>query len=228
MELLKPNERIILNLHSNRKIECDVVSSNKTQIKIINSIDLVTKKKRNNEQTFISSEIKSVQRIIQDISDTNSTNEMSSSASIKKKIFSERETEQINWLIETAVCIIGRDDVYYGAIKAIKYEQCIGLRFEDQTKLDSNGQSLLALCTTEKVYLFDILQMKQLFPELKEILQSKSPQKIVFDSSAICDYLWQIEKCKLNGFSDLMVRKINFCVFALLKLTVFNRYCIHW
>lgn len=209
----KTNERIVIELHLNRKIECDFISGNKMSVLVANSIDLTTNKRRMNQQQFYFSEIKNISKLTNDYDDDNDghvANEKPCSMQIlshefEKKSFQLHDIERMNWLLSNIVYIVQCDNSYYSAINDLKYQEHVGLRAENEFGRLNLKAPLITICTSSKVYLFDILRMGKVFKELKEILQSELPRKIIFDSSRIVDYLWHKEKCELNGVLDAMV-----------------------
>lgn len=209
IHLLKENDKILLELHSKRKIECNFKSVTKSGIIITNSLDLTTKKQRQNQQHFYRSEIKTIVPVVNSNGDVNSLTEgvkkLEPTPSLDKKVFVQTITDHIEKLASTVICISQCDSQYYAAIEDLKYQEHIGMRADHMYGRLNKKQPLISMCTTNSVYLFDILRMGKIPKELKTILKSEQPRKIIFDSSLIADYLQHIEQCELNGVLDALV-----------------------
>lgn len=205
IHLLKENDTILLELHSNRKIECNFKSATKSGIIITNSLDLITKKQRKNQQHFYRSEIKSIVPAGNSNSSSRAVKIPKPAPPLDKKVFNQTTTDHIETLASTVICILQCDSQYFAAIEDLKYQEHIGMRADHICGRLNTKQPLISMCTTNSVYLFDILRMGKFPKELKTILESEQPRKIIFDSSLIADYLLHIEHCKLNGVLDVLV-----------------------
>lgn len=220
VQSLKKDDRIRLHLHTNRKIECDFVSGDSHGISAINCFDFTTKKLRKTIQKFFRSDIKSIANLNQQQSHkseqtiTTSNGEHvepneSAGPSVKphcKKVFSQTEIEQINSLIDNAVHITKRNDTYYGAITSLKCQDYIGFRVEIQSSIGTGDAFLMTFSTAKNVFTFNFRQCDEMFPELKDILETDQVKKIVFDASAIGTYLRQNgNELNLSGLIDVKV-----------------------
>lgn len=209
IHLLNENDKIVLELHSNRKIECTFKSATKSGIIIANSLDFITQKQRKNQQHFYRSEIKSI--IPTEYSNGIVHGTMQEDKKPKpappseKKVFAHTTTDHIEKLASTVIHIVQCDSQYYAAIDDLKYQDHIGMRADHMFGRLNRIQPLISMCTSNSVYLFDILRIGKIPKELKAILESQLPRKIIFDSSLIADYLTHIERCELNGVLDVLV-----------------------
>lgn len=97
------------------------------------------------------------------------------------------------------------DSTYYKALKDIKAEEMVGLSMEGVSCGRLRTASLITFATPHNIYIFDLMFLGQLFPEMKAILENSKPRKILFDSRFICDNLHHEFKCNLNGIMDLLV-----------------------
>ncbi|KAJ7374082.1 hypothetical protein OS493_009413 [Desmophyllum pertusum] len=70
--------------------------------------------------------------------------------------------------------------------------------------------TILTVATEEKVYLFDVLKLGQAVfsAGLGEILEKKSPEKLMFDCRQDSDGLWHQFNVKLTGVLDLQLLEI--------------------
>lgn len=219
-DLLKKDEKFILELFSSERYECDFVSAGDHEIIVTNSINLKTKKQRKNQQCFYRSEVKKIHKLKTDtrtdlttnheaivnghVADAESTQY---TIEIKKKLISVSEKEKIEDMIDKTVYIAQYDSHYFEALKNLKQQRFVGLRTENKFgRCDMQRAPLLAFCTWDKVYLFDIMRMgPKAFNELREIFESEYPRKIIYNSAPIADYLLHQQNCALNGFMDVMV-----------------------
>lgn len=205
IRLLKENDKILLELHSNRKIECNFKSATKSGIIITNSLDLITKKQRHNQQHFYRSEVKSIVPAGIVNGSTQAVKKPKPAPPLDKRVFSQTIDEHIDKLATTVITISQCDSQYYGAIQDLKYQEHIGMRADHICGRLNKKQPLIMMSTANSIYSFDILRMGKMPKELKTILESEQPRKIIFDSALIADYLMHIEHCELNGVLDVLV-----------------------
>lgn len=220
VQSLKKGDRIRLLLHTNRKIECDFVLGDSNGISATNCFDSTTKKLRKTIQKFYRSDIKSIENSKQQESQqpeqaivTSNGEHVEPNASSGpcdkqrfKKVFSQTEIEQINWLVDNAVYITQRNDSYIEAITSLKCQDCIGFHVEIQSSIGTEDVFLMTFSTTKKVFTFNVSQCNKMFLELKDILETYQVKKIVFDAPAIGAYFRQNgHELKLSGIIDVMV-----------------------
>lgn len=217
VQSIKKDDRIRLHLHKNRKIECDFVSGDSHGISVINCFDLTTKKLRKAIQKFYRSDIESIENLTQQppqepeqaIATSNGQHAASAGPSAKqhcRKAFSQTEIQQINWLIDNAVCITQRNDNYIAAITSLKCQDYIGFFVENHSSTGTEDVFLMTFSTAKKVFTFNVLRCDEMFLELKDILETDQVKKIIFDAPAISTYLRQNgKKLKLGGIIDVKV-----------------------
>lgn len=214
VQSLKKNDRICLHLHSNRKIECDFVSGDSHGISATNCFDLTTKKLRKIVQKFYRSDIKSIENLKQQATISTSDGEHVEPIVLTephakqrcKKVFSQTEIEQINWLIDNGVYITQRDENYFAAIDLLKCQDHVGFQIENQSSIGAETAFLVTFGTTTKVFTFDLLQCDEMYLGLRDILESDQVKKIVYDVPTIVTGLRGMGKeLKLNGMIDVKV-----------------------
>lgn len=209
IHLLEENDKIILELHSNRKIECNFKTATKSGVIITNSLDLTTNKQHKNQQHFYRSEIKSIVPAVNSNGIANGSMQVvknpKPAPSLDKKVFTQTTAEHIGKLASTVIYISQCDCKYFAAIEDLRYQEHIGMRTDHMRGRLNVKQPLISMCTSNAVYLFDILRIGKIPKELKAILESEQPRKIIFDSSLTADYLTHIEHCELNGILDVLV-----------------------
>lgn len=98
------------------------------------------------------------------------------------------------------------DSTYYKAMKDIAAQDMIALSMEGVSCGRLRPATLISFATPHTIYILDLLCFGKLFPEVKAILESPTPRKIVFDSRFLCDNLHNSLKCNIDGMMDLMVR----------------------
>lgn len=99
------------------------------------------------------------------------------------------------------------DHCYYKAIEDISRQLVIGLNIEhvDFGRM-SKTPAFLSIATLQAVYLFDLVKMKKIGLELKEILQGKEIEKVVHFSKYMVDWLRHCpDSIKLNHYFDTMM-----------------------
>lgn len=102
------------------------------------------------------------------------------------------------------------DEAFHEAINSLKKASQLGLGY-DGLKIGRDGcLSVLVVATEEKVFLFDILMLKNdAFDQgLKDILESKEVEKIVHDCRQICDCLQHLFQVTLDNIFDTEVADI--------------------
>lgn len=117
----------------------------------------------------------------------------------------DAEEKVINERIRTAVYITHCDVSYHSALHDLESQEIVGLNIEGARLGRLRNGSLLSFCTNEKIYLFDLMLLGRIFPEIKRILEAKRPRKVVHNSSLIVDHLKHRHKCQLNGIQDILV-----------------------
>lgn len=122
------------------------------------------------------------------------------------------ELEEIDTRIRSAVYIPQCDASYHAALDDLRCQEIIGLNIKGARMGRLTRGSVLAMSTPEKIYLFDLILLGSVFPEMKVILESQKPRKVVHDSCFIVDHLTHKYQCQLNGFDDTLVSFAHFTV----------------
>lgn len=117
----------------------------------------------------------------------------------------DAEQEQINEKICSAVHIIQCDASYHAALNDLRRQEIVGFNVEGSRLGRLQEGSLLSFSTNEKIYLFDLMMLGRIFPEIKRILEAEKPRKVVHNSCLIVDHLKHRYKCQLNGIHDTLV-----------------------
>lgn len=215
------NEKITVELIDGKVIETEFVQEVRDGIVVINSKNLKTGKVRRHNQTYYHQEIKSIyltNRQSTPLPNQNATSTRPTEASkksargrqrfvnsIEKKVFSEREIENIQNFAKKTIYIAQYDDKYHNAIDDLKQQEIIGVNSENRFGRLNVKRPLLTLTTPNQVYLFDLLRLGSMKKEMKEIFYSDLPLKVLHNSAAIADYLKHTENCALNNIFDTMV-----------------------
>ncbi|KAK3736420.1 hypothetical protein QZH41_004031 [Actinostola sp. cb2023] len=80
-------------------------------------------------------------------------------------------------------------------------------------KLSRKGElTIVTVATEEKAYIFDVIKLKQAAFDggLREILQDKSREKLMFDCRQDSDGLWHQFRVKLAGVLDLQLLEVMY------------------
>lgn len=117
----------------------------------------------------------------------------------------DAEMKHIDERIRSAVLIVQCDVSYHQALEDLRRQEIVGLNIEGSRLGRLRFGSLLAFSTMDKIYLFDLKSFGRIFSDMKKILESNKPRKIVHNSCLIVDHLKRQYKCQLNGIQDTLV-----------------------
>lgn len=115
------------------------------------------------------------------------------------------ELDRIQALVSSVICIFQVDQRYHKAIANLKQQSVIGLQIEPSNFGRHNRTSLLAVTTHQEIYIFDLVSLGAIFKDLKSILQSKSPKKVLYNSNKVVDNLKHKHNVQLEGIFDIFV-----------------------
>ena len=89
--------------------------------------------------------------------------------------------------------------------KALLAVDCEGVSLSRKGEL-----TIVAVATENKAYIFDVVKLKQeVFDKgLREILEDKSREKLMFDCRQDSDSLWHQYRVKLNGVLDIQLLEV--------------------
>ncbi|XP_043647677.1 protein Exd1 homolog [Drosophila teissieri] len=116
--------------------------------------------------------------------------------------------EEINSLekrMDRIVFIQQADTTYHRALKEIKDQESISLLVEPSFYGRHQTTSVLVVATFNETYIFDILALASIFPELAKILEADQPRKVVHYSHRIADHLLHRQRISLGGIFDTFV-----------------------
>lgn len=98
------------------------------------------------------------------------------------------------------------DHTYHDAIATMESESFIGLCIPGVERGRFSTKSLIACSTSDSIFIFDIVVMGRIETDLKNILESDVPKKIIHNAGPTADYLFHVEKINLKGVFDTMVK----------------------
>ncbi|XP_055917749.1 protein Exd1 homolog [Eupeodes corollae] len=118
---------------------------------------------------------------------------------------SGEELDRIQELVSSSTYIFQVDQRYHKAIANLKQQSVIGLHMEPSNFGRHNRTSLLVVTTCQNIYIFDLISLGAIFKDLRNILQAKSPRKVLYHSNKIADNLKYKHNVQLDGIFDLFV-----------------------
>lgn len=207
----KTNEKILIQLKKNHKqYESEFFRETLDGIEVKNSKDLSTGKIYKHVQTFFNSEIEKLLPLGEPSQRTEANEQPSSrhksivNRSYAQKTFSDAELEHMKNLIKKKMYISQFDDTYHNAVKDIQQQKIVSVYSENRFGRLDLRRPLIAIATSNQVYLFDILLLG-MKKELKQIFSSETPRKIVHSVAQLADYLQHNESCSINNAFDTLV-----------------------
>ncbi|XP_023032521.1 protein Exd1 homolog [Drosophila willistoni] len=116
-----------------------------------------------------------------------------------------QELNLLNRQLEKIVYIYQADAAYHKALKDISNETRISIVMEPSFYGRHRAASVLTIATDQQAYVFDILSLGAIFPDLAHILTADSPKKVVHYGHRIADQLYYRHSLELNGTTDTFV-----------------------
>lgn len=113
--------------------------------------------------------------------------------------------------LDALIFINQTDHKYHKALNDMKTQSVIGLLIDPIDMGRNCKTSLIAVSTSQNVYIFDMLALGKIFKELRIILQSERPRKAVHFSHKIADHLKYRHNVLLKGIFDTF---LAYCVIA--------------
>lgn len=223
---LKVGDVIVITLLHNEcyKGMIDFIGHPVKMIKLKNVSDLSRNKRVMGTQIFYRSEILSVEQL------QSSNDQVACETGIKcfkveiANEYTNAAVELLKTRLSNALYIVQCDHMYHEALALLQSREVIAVAMEGSTFGRLRPPSLLSLATEDQIFVFDLVAFGSIFKEIRQILESKHPRKIVFDSRYMVDSLLHSYKCKLESFTDLLVNKI--CSFWLCYIEQIASYSV--
>lgn len=127
----------------------------------------------------------------------------------KRILLKDERLFKIRELLQSIIYINQYDTKYFNSIHDIKEERQIGIQFEDIRYGRKSNVSILTVLTSKQIYIFDVLLLKGINKELKEVFESSSICKIIHFSKMTHDYLKNVCHIEMHFFFDTMVSEKN-------------------
>uniref|UniRef100_A0A1A9VP85 3'-5' exonuclease domain-containing protein n=1 Tax=Glossina austeni TaxID=7395 RepID=A0A1A9VP85_GLOAU len=146
-----------------------------------------------------------------EVSERNNSNKeiVNAGADNRENIFllhlSNFELNKLQTQVKDFVYIIQTDQKYHNALADITNQSMIALIIEPVESCRNNKTSVIAIATATNVYIFDILYLGKVFPDLGRILEAKYPRKVVHNGHKIVDNLQHRQNVNLSGIFDTFV-----------------------
>lgn len=180
------------------------------RLTLINVTDLKSGKEIKGYQYYYKSEVKKVRPLDDSEASDEVINGNSHVMETEPLKVNNEDLKRIQNNIANATYIKQCDRSYHQALAELKRAEIIAVSFEDERFVRLKEGSLLVMCTTENIFIFDIKLLGEVFKEIKAILSSPIPRKVVHNSSLIADYLLHRQRCELNAIFDTAVSFISF------------------
>jgi hypothetical protein len=154
-------------------------------------------------QIYYKSEIKSVTTVgeqLEPAPDQDNTEEKDSEPILGKSILTA-----VQVITENYQYIYKPNAQYHQAITDLQTHEYIGLSCEGNSTGRFRKSSLLAVATSQNIYLFDILKFGGLPIELKNLLENQQPRKIVHHGRRMIERLRRHHCCQTTSVFDTFV-----------------------
>lgn len=205
---LRVGDTIIIKLQRN---DCHqgIISSigkNGEYIKLDDVYDLINNRNIRGIQFYYRGEIQSV--VQHNINSTDASTTDDSEISVPdehRPHLSPDDCKRIMDRISNAIYIQQCDHNYHDAIKLLRSREFIAVALVGSNYGRLRPPSLLSLATEDQIFILDLVSFGRLFNDIKHILESEHPRKILFDSRLVIDSLSHSYKCQMDGFTDLLV-----------------------
>ncbi|XP_055383591.1 protein Exd1 homolog [Condylostylus longicornis] len=199
------------------------IDSNHMRIRLKNVENLQTKIKYSGIQNFYFSNIKSIIPLYDDQIQESALEPTSfSSPQEDNNLFEKKDTNNRNVKVELSkqewdsinitldnIKLLHQNDVsYFEAIKDLSSQESYVILMEDCNFGRNNLSTIITLYSpiTKLVYIFDMICMRKIQKELRQILELEKPRKIMYDSKILCDHLKYAQNVKsINGIFDVLV-----------------------
>lgn len=219
---LKLGQKLILTF-DNEKVMGTLKLLKEDHLRLTAVTDFMTKEKIGNNCIYYLAGIRNINIVTEDGVDNGAkangdtldkTNSSSSGVGSEKRVQDKVQTIRIpeDVLVQLTdalrniryikVC----DHTYFDAIKDIKKQRTIGLSIEDVgAGRESKHPAFLTIATDKCVYVIDLITLKKVNIDFKEILESKHIQKVVYYSKYMIDFMKNVWKIRFNNFFDISV-----------------------
>lgn len=211
---LVEGEFIILEMKRGDVFEGDVTNVCQNFCELINVMQFHNPSKLQGVYTFYRNEIHKVFKL-----STKMSNSVQFQVNPKLYTISEldrKEYDRIKNLSENYIYLENADHRYYKAIEELENNETIGVIPFGLDNSITTDIKLLGICTHQKVYLFDMANLKEryFYPELKRIFESKIICKVLHGGMAFIEILkrtYHVNSCRIfdTQVTDLFIEKIN-------------------
>lgn len=196
--------------------ELKLINKDRTRMELCNVFDFHTSEKISGNQIFYKSDIKSIKIINNDIVDGSTSGNHDPSNDIITEadkqattLLTSCELQEIETHCKNAQYIFKTDRYYHDAIKDMRRQNEIVLNLESCQAGRSTRTTIITVATRQNVYIFDILSLGRVYPELKGVLEAPRPKKIIHDSRKIVDNLKYRQDVELKGIFDTYAAHIG-------------------
>ncbi|XP_059608417.1 piRNA biogenesis protein EXD1-like [Phlebotomus argentipes] len=203
-EELQKGQKVLLEL-DDKKICCEFESYNPGQqyVVFVNLADFNTKRHYARRATFQTREINRI-HLFPDSQKEEDASSITSGNTGRSVVLTDEEIQVVQKALCEFTYIKQTDKVYFRAVEELKQCEKIALDVIGGRKGRFCPGSLLILATRESIYVIDLIYIGSIPCELKNILQARSPQKIIHDSCAVGDFLLS-HKISLTNVSDTFI-----------------------
>ncbi|XP_065360767.1 protein Exd1 homolog [Calliphora vicina] len=111
--------------------------------------------------------------------------------------------------LDSMIFITQTDQKYHKALNDMKSQSVIGLLIDPIEMGRNSKTSVMAVSTSQNIYIFDMLAIGKIFKEIRLILEAERPRKAVHFSHKIADHLKYRHNVVLKGIFDTF---LAYCV----------------
>lgn len=192
--------------------EFSFINKDHTRIELIKVSDFQTGEIFSGAQHFYKADIKSIKIIKKDyesvISSEGGKEKIDTECESKSVDLTIREFGEIDRLTKSAKYIYQTDRVYHEALQDMWRQNEIAINIEGCEMGRHNDTYVLTVCTKGNAYIFDVVFLGRIFPEIKEIFEARRPRKIVHDGRRIADNLQFKQNIQLSSVFDTLIAHV--------------------
>ncbi|GAB0086060.1 hypothetical protein DMENIID0001_000440 [Sergentomyia squamirostris] len=174
-------------------------------IALIDLSDFKTKKYYSRSAEILIDEINRIYLIDDDSAKDGKSGSSNLSQSEDKVVLTEKEIQCVQESLCNFTYITQINQEYFRAVDVLRHSEKIALDVIGGRKGRFSRGSLMALGTRERIFLLDLMNIGNIPPEIRQILEARIPQKIVHDSCTVADFLRVKHNISITNVSDTWI-----------------------
>lgn len=216
---LASHDQCVIELNSGRKITAEYryLSGARDYVVVENTID-ANNRKRPGLQKYYRSEIVSITKVpdclpqrpngnnrADNDGEHQAVNECNKVPPTIKHLNNDTIVGRMIDLSAKAIYIAQCDEQYHAALRDLESQDVIAVSTENKFGRLDTKKPLLAFATAQNVYLFDTLRIGRVNKDIKRMLSTAEPRKVLFNSAKVNDYFMHAENCQIDMYWDILV-----------------------